>query len=152
MVAAFAVTGFVSCSDDDDDDNDDIVTYYVLTKYKENQEKNALCGTYTGTMTVTMGTRSIPASVKAVVAIDSIDLSQSSSNYGTYSSVFWFKDSDGNWVIAARANANEDTDVTVDNYTDKSVCGVYITFGDSVVMTIPAMASMGGTSTLTKSE
>lgn len=131
MVAALAVTGFVSCSNDDDEENTPEYAQYY--------------GDYSGSMTV-IGTA---VALTATVAENSITLS---GNYGTYTPAFWFKDSNSKWVVAGRTKTNTETDVTVDNYTDKSVCGVYITFGDSVVMTIPPMASMGGTSTLTKSE
>lgn len=136
MVAALAVTGFVSCSnDDDEDDTPEYAQYY---------------GDYSGSMTVTMSGTSTTVPLTANVAENSITLS---GNYGTYTPAFWFKDSDSKWVVAGRSTkATTEADITADNYTDSTICGVYITFGDSVVMTIPAMASMGGTSTLTKSE
>lgn len=132
----------------------DAITYYVPAMATMGGtctltlEQAKYYGDYSGSMTVTMGT-STTVSLTANVAENSITLS---GNYGTYTPAFWFKDSNSNYVVAGRARANTETDVTVDNYMDKSVCGVYITFGDSVVLTIPAMASMGGTSTLTKSE
>lgn len=147
-MSVFAAAGFVSCSNDDDDDNDDIVTYLVLKKAQENkiaEEKAALYGTYEGSMTVMKKT--VP--VTAEIAENSITLS---SGYGAYEPAFWFKNSESKWVVAGRAKSNAETDVTADNCDDKTVCGVYISFGDSVEMTIPAMASMGGSCSLTKAE
>lgn len=149
MVAAFAVTGFVSCSNDDDDDA--ALTAYLISQSQNKatvvEAQTDLYGTYTGTMNVTIGgkTTSTPATIK--ISADGID---QGNNYGAYTKVLWLKNTDGKYVIAAQSDSTntKNGDLTVDNFTTASSC--YVVFGDTITYTVPAMAAMGGTCTLTK--
>ena len=136
MAVAAISLGFVSCSNDDDDDDDEV----SYEKYY---------GTYTGTMSVTYGGKTTETPVSITVSATSVD---QGGNYGAYTNVLWLTNSDGYAVVAAQSDSTntKNGDLTADNYTTASSC--YITFGNTVTYVVPAMASMGGTVTLTKSE
>ncbi|MCR5495690.1 MAG: hypothetical protein K6F15_08645 [Treponema sp.] len=103
------------------------------------------CGTYSGSMTVMGNT----VSLTATVAEDSITLS---GGYGTYNKVLWTYDSSNKLVFAGQSDSKYSSSgaLTSDNYTTASSC--YLTFDSTSAATlvIPAMASMGGTATITK--
>lgn len=201
MVAALAVTGFVSCSNDDDDSlpksgpvsivltaddtnvevggtvkisstisgvsfessNESIATVasdgtvtasevgkVTITATKSNDNDGTYeysytsdsvilnvypadaLGTYKGTMTV--GTMSIESTV--IISADGVN---QGGNYGSYTKVLWLKNTDGNYVVAAQSDSTNtrNGDLTVDNYSTAASC--YITFGDTVTYTVPAM-------------
>lgn len=119
----------------------------TLTDAFDNSELVALYGTYTGSMTV-MGTAS---EVSLTIANGSFTLN--SGHPGTYTKILWLKDTNSNYVLAAQSDDTntKNGDLTVDNYT--TAASNYVVFGtDAITYYVPAMASMGGTSTLTKSE
>ena len=109
----------------------------------------SLYGTYTGTMSVTYGGKTTETPVSITVSATSVD---QGGNYGAYTNVLWLTNSDGYAVVAAQSDSTntKNCDLTADNYTTASSC--YITFGNTVTYVVPAMVSMGGTVTLTKSE
>lgn len=133
--------GFISCANDDDDDDEQTPA----------SDYSAYYGTYTGTMSVTYGGSTTETSVSITVAEESVD---QGGNYGAYTHVLWLTNSDGKAVVAAQSDSTNTSkgDLTEENYTTVSSC--YITFnGDNTATYIvPAMAAMGGTATITKSE
>lgn len=108
-------------------------------------------GTYTGSMTVTMGGKETTTPLSITVAKDSVNLGE---RYGKYTKVLWLKDSEGKTVQAAQSEKTntQNGDLTAENYTTAS--SDYIAFNNdgTAVITMPAMAKMGGTATLTKSK
>lgn len=108
-------------------------------------------GTYTGSMTVTMGGKETTTPLSITVAKDSVNLGE---RYGEYTKVLWLKDSEGKTVQAAQSDSTNSKkgDLTAENYTTAS--SDYIAFNNdgTAVITMPAMAKMGGTANLTKSK
>lgn len=108
-------------------------------------------GTYTGSMTVTMGGKETTTPLSITVAKDSVNLGE---HYGEYTKVLWLKDSEGKTVQAAQSDKTntKNGDLTAENYTTAS--SDYIAFNNdgTAVITMPAMAKMGGTANLTKSK
>lgn len=108
-------------------------------------------GTYTGSMTVTMGGKETTTPLSITVAKDSVNLGE---RYGEYTKVLWLKDSEGKTVQAAQSDKTNSSkgDLTAENYTTAS--SDYIAFNNdgTAVITMPAMAAMGGTANLTKSK
>lgn len=108
-------------------------------------------GTYTGSMTVTMGEKETTTPLSITVAKDSVNLGE---RYGEYTKVLWLKDSEGKTVQAAQSDKTNTSkgDLTAENYTTAS--SDYIAFNNdgTAVITMPPMAAMGGTANLTKSK
>lgn len=144
LAATLLALGFSSCSESSDDNN----TALLLATGTSSSSASAYYGTYYGTMSVTYNGTTTTRTLTIEVAADSVNCGGS---YGTYTKVLWLKDSNGKYVQASQSDTKNASagDLTEDNYTTASSC--YITFETDGTATyvVPAMASMGGTSTIT---
>lgn len=135
MITCVAVTGFVSCSNDDDEEEKDVY--------------ESCYGTYTGTLTVTMNGNTIPSPLSITVAKDSVDCG---GNYGTYTKVLWGKNAESKKFVAAQSDSTntKNGDLTLENYSTAASCIIVFNGDNTATYTVPAMAAMGGTATITK--
>lgn len=135
MITCVAVTGFVSCSNDDDEEEKDVY--------------ESCYGTYTGTMNVTMGGNTTSSPLSITVAKESVDCG---GNYGTYTKVLWGKNAESKIFVAAQSDSTNTSkgDLTSENYTTAASCIIVFNGDNTATYTVPAMAAMGGTATITK--
>lgn len=107
-------------------------------------------GTWSGTMTVKMGNNPpTTQSLSIKVAKDSVD---SGGNYGAYTKVLWGKNADNKYFVAAQSDSTntKNGNLTLENYTTAASCIIVFNGDGTATYSVPAMAAMGGTATLTK--
>lgn len=145
LISALAVAGFASCSSGDDDDDGSSAPVSSPVTVSEQTE---LFGTYTGTLNVTFGGNTSAQEAKIKISEGAFALL--TDHPSTYTKILWIKETDGSYVVAAQSDSTntKNGDLTLENYKTASSC--YVVFSSEITYVVPAMASMGGTCTLTK--
>lgn len=96
-----------------------------------------------------MGGKTIPSPLSITVAKDSVDCG---GNYGTYTKVLWGKNAESKNFVAAQSDSTntKNGDLTLENYPTAASCIIVFNGDNTATYTVPAMAAMGGTTTITK--